>query len=151
MSKIIIGCDPDSDKSGFSFYINNELCRLECLSLIGFYIELESICKQWSDKEIELHIENVKGVKGIFAQRTSGKNKGVALMMAQNVGMCKQVQTEIERFAEHFNIKIVHHQVSKMWKKDKAQFEKVTGWTGRSNEDSRSAAYFGYLGLTAKR
>lgn len=146
MSKVIIGCDPDSSKSGFSFYINGELCRLECLSLISFYLELESICKQWSDREIELHIENVKGVKGIFAQRTGGKNKGVALMMAQNVGMCKQVQTEIERIAEMLSVKIVHHQVSKMWKKDKAQFEKLTGWTGRSNEDSRSAAYFGYLG-----
>ena len=28
----------------------------------------------------------------------------------------------------------------------KKQFEKVTGWTGRSNEDTRSAAYFGWLG-----
>ena len=146
MSKVIIGCDPDSSKSGFSFYINGELCRLECLSLISFYVELESICKQWSDEEVELHIENVKGVGGIFAQRTSGRNKGVALKMAQHVGMCKQVQTEIERIAERLSVRVVRHQVSKMWKKDKAQFEKATGWTGRSNEDSRSSAYFGYLG-----
>ena len=31
------------------------------------------------------------------------------------------------------------------WAKDKARFEKVTGWKGRSNEDTRSAAYFGFL------
>ena len=149
MSKIIIGCDPDSNKSGMSFYINNELYRLDCMSLINIYIEFESISKQWPDKEIELHIENVKGVSGIFAQRTSGKNKGVALKMAQHVGMCKQVQTEIERIAEHFCIKVVRHQVSKMWK-DSATGKAILkdlGWTGQSNEDGRSAAYFGYLGV----
>jgi len=41
---------------------------------------------------------------------------------------------------------MVRHRVSKMWKKDKKQFELVTKWTGRSNEDTRSAAYFGWLG-----
>ena len=27
----------------------------------------------------------------------------------------------------------------------KSKFEKITGWTGRSNEDTRSAAFFGFL------
>lgn len=112
------------------------------MSLIDIYEALRALPSEMT----ELHIENVKGVSGIFAQRTSGKGKAVALKMAQSVGMCKQIQTEVERIAEHFGIKVIRHQVSKMWKKDKAQFEKLTGWTGRSNEDSRSAAYFGYLG-----
>ena len=146
MSKIIIGCDPDSSKSGFSFYINGMLAELDCISLIDFYYRLDNFCEKYGESNIELHMENVKGVSGIFSQRTAGKNKGIALKMAQSVGMCKQVQTEIERIAEYLNVKVVHHQVSKMWKKEKAQFEKLTGWTGRSNEDSRSAAYFGYLG-----
>ncbi len=147
MNKMIIGVDPDSEKSGFAAYYNGKLVELTCYSLIDIYQFIKCELTD-SNQEIELHIENVKGVKGIFAQRTSGKNKGVALMMAQNVGMCKQVQTEIERIASSLSVKVVHHQVSKMWKKDKSQFEKLTGWTGRSNEDGRSAAYFGYLGLT---
>lgn len=150
MSKIIIGCDPDSSKSGIAVYRNGKLSELSSLSLIDLYRWFE-LAKLSSNFEIELHIENVKGVSGIFSQRTNGENKGVALKMAQHVGMCKQVQTEIERIAEHFEVKVLHHQVSKMWKKNKSQFEKVTGWTGRSNEDSRSAAWFGYLGLTAKK
>lgn len=142
MNKIIIGVDPDSSKSGFAVFTNGELITLKCMSLIDIYEALRALPSEMT----ELHIENVKGVSGIFAQRTSGKGKAVALKMAQSVGMCKQIQTEVERIAEHFGIKVIRHQVSKMWKKDKAQFEKLTGWTGRSNEDSRSAAYFGYLG-----
>ena len=149
MSKIIIGCDPDSNKSGISTYINGRLADLTCLSLIDIYFHVDDLCIRFEPSEIELHIENVKGVSGIFAQRTSGKNKGIALKMAQHVGMCKQVQTEIERIAEHFGIKVVKHQVSKMWKDSAAgkAVLKDLGWTGQSNEDGRSAAYFGYLGV----
>lgn len=151
MSKIIIGCDPDSSKSGFAFYVDGDLERLECMPLIDFYNTIEHIKSEVGKDNIELHIENVKGVSGIFAQRIMGQGKAIALKMAQSVGMCKQVQTEVERIAEHFGIKIVRHQVSKMWKKDKSKFEELTGWEKQSNEDSRSAAYFGYLGLTRSK
>ena len=151
MSKIIIGCDPDADKSGIAFYINNELCRLECMTLIDIYIEFESISQQWSDKEIELHIENVKGNSSAFTGMNARQPLPVKMKMAQKVGMCKQVQTEIERIADHFGIKVIHHPISKQWKKNKGMFEKLTGWTGRSNEDSRSGAYMGYLGLTQSK
>ena len=149
MSKIIIGCDPDSNKSGMSFYINNELYRLDCMSLINIYIEFESISKQWPDKEIELHIENLNGISSNAFNVNRKDTLPVKLKKAQNVGQCKQVQTEIERIAEHFGIKVVKHQVSKMWK-DSATGKAVLkdlGWTGQSSEDSRSAAYFGYLGV----
>ena len=149
MSKIIIGCDPDSNRSGMSFYINNELYRLDCMSLINIYIEFESISKQWPDKEIELHIENLNGISSNAFNVNRKDTLPVKLKKAQNVGQCKQVQTEIERIAEHFGIKVVRHQVSKMWK-DSATGKAVLkdlGWTGQSNEDSRSAAYFGYIGV----
>lgn len=144
MSKLIIGCDPDSEKSGFAFYIDGNLECLECLSLIGFYIEIESLAEQFND--IELHIENVKGKKAVWHNR-KGSQASYG-MTCQRVGQCKQVQTEIERIAEFFNIKIVKHAVSSAWKDaaGKTEFEKVTGWTGRSNEDQRSSAYFGFLG-----
>lgn len=148
MSKIIIGCDPDSNKSGMAFYVNSELCMLECMSLINIYVEFESIAEQWADKEIELHIENVNGISSNAFSVNKKDSLPVKLKKAEHVGKCKQAQIEIERIAEHFNIKVVHHRVSKQWKKNKGMFEKVTGWTGRSNEDSRSGAYMGYLGLT---
>ena len=79
--------------------------------------------------------------------RDSSKNIHVKLKMAQHIGMCKQAQIELERIAEHMEIKVVKHKISKMWKKDKKQFERVTGWTGQSNEDTRSASWMGYQGL----
>lgn len=143
MSKIIIGCDPDSDKSGFSFYKNGTLEDLLMLNLIGFIDVLQT----HKDNEIELHIENVAGTSAAFTSKQA-KSLPAKLKIAQNIGQCKQVQFEIERIAEHFDVKVVRHPISSKWKKgaSKKEFEKLTGWTGRSNEDSRSAAYFGYIG-----
>ena len=150
MGKIIIGCDPDSEKSGFSFYVDGRLERLDCLSLVGFYIEIDSLTNQGFN--VELHIENVNGISS-NAFSVKGKDPlAVKLKKAEHVGKCKQTQIEIERIAERFNVPIIHHKVSKCWKdaNGKAQFEKVTGWTGRSNADTRSAAYMGFLGLDSK-
>ena len=151
MSKIIIGCDPDSNKSGFAFVVNGEFLRIECLSLISFYIELDSLCDQIGADHIELHIENVKGKKAVWHNRKG--SQAAYGMTCQRVGQCKQVQAEIERIADYLNVKTVLHAASSNWKDaaGKEQFEKVTGWIVRSNEDGRSAAYFAYLGLTRSK
>jgi hypothetical protein len=140
MSKIIIGCDPDSKAHGIAVYSDGELLDLRCMSLVDIMNYTD-----WDDS-FEVHIEDVNGVSAAFMARDKKANIHVKLKMAQNIGMCKQAQLELERFFESKGVKIVHHKISKMWKKDKSQFEKVTGWTGRSNEDTRSAAYFGWLG-----
>jgi hypothetical protein len=68
--------------------------------------------------------------------------------ISELVGRCKQIQLEVEKIAEHFDIKIVRHKVSRKWKDaaGRKEFERFTGWKGQSNPDTRSAAYFGYLG-----
>jgi hypothetical protein len=147
MSKIIIGIDPDSKAHGVSVYNNCRLVDLRCRSLIDMADLISSFD---FDTDIEVHIEDVNGVSAAFMARDRKTNINVKLKMAQHIGMCKQSQIELERIFEYHDIKIVKHKISKMWKKDKAQFEKVTGWTGRSNEDTRSAAYFGWLGTQTK-
>ena len=142
MSKIIIGIDPDSKAHGVAIYIDGRLCRLECLTLywimnaLDFYDDIDNV--------IEIHIEDVCANNAIFR---GGNGVKVQQSIARRLGMVQQSQTELERFIHHRGIKLVKHKISKMWKKEKAQFEKVTGWTTQSNEDTRSAAYFGYLGL----
>lgn len=147
MNKLIIGCDPDSDKSGFSFYVHGTLERLDCLGLISFHIKLESLADQFD--EIELHIENLNGISSNAFSIKGRDPLPVKLKKAEHVGKCKQVQIEIERIAEHFGIKVIRHGVSKMWKDSKTGKSALAdlGWHGQSNEDSRSAAYFGYLGV----
>jgi hypothetical protein len=146
MSKIIIGVDPDSKAHGVAVYVDGKLEILRCCTLEQILFLINVSPNPMIEQEIELHIEDVNGVSAAFGARDSKVNIHVKLKMAQHIGMCKQAQIELERFITHYDIKIVKHKISKMWKKDKAQFEKVTGWKGRSNEDTRSAAYFGWLG-----
>lgn len=143
MSKIIIGIDPDSKAHGVSIYIDGRLCRLECLTLywimnaLDFYDDIDNV--------IEVHIEDVCAMSAVFRQR-QGSNQAINMKMSNSIGKCQQSQIELERFLHHRGIKVVKHKISKLWKKDRKQFEKVTGWVGQSNEDTRSAAYFGWLG-----
>jgi len=146
MSKIVIGVDPDSKAHGVAVYLDSELIEVKSLPLMKLMqmIKNYAVCSE----SIEVHIEDVCATSAAFNARDRKTNINVKLKMAQHIGMCKQAQVELERVCEWYKIKVVHHKISKMWKKDKSQFEKVTGWTGRSNEDTRSAAYFGFLGLS---
>jgi len=143
MSKIIIGIDPDSKAHGVSVYMDGKLTGLNCLTLV----DIVKMIPQWQeeDKGVEFHIEDVCANNAVFSKGFI-KNKAAEKNVARSVGKCQQAQVELERFLASFLIFPVKHKISKMWKKDKAQFEKVTGWKGRSNEDTRSAAYFGWLG-----
>lgn len=149
MSKIIIGIDPDSEAHGVAIYELNKLNKLACMDLMGF---MDLLQYQWSGENvysnIEVHIEDVCANNAVFMKpgRMDKKREAEAKARARTLGKCQQSQIELEKLFDYYDIKIVKHKISKMWKKDKAQFEKVTGWTGRSNEDTRSAAYFGWLG-----
>lgn len=149
MSKIIIGCDPDSDKSGWAVVKSGKLITVTCKSLVEIF-EYFNGCK--NHDKIELHIENVNGISAAFNARDKKSPLSVKLKMAQHVGMCKQAQIEIERIADHFGVKVVRHPVSKMWKDSKtgkAALKEAFNYDGQSNEDTRSAAWFAYVGLRA--
>lgn len=150
MTKVIIGCDPDSSKSGIAVYVDGELAGLKSMTLMEVVDCFNEMDARYGVNSIELHIENLKGVNAAFTGANAKQPQAVKMKMAQYVGMCKQVQTEIERIAEHFGIKVVHHKISKQWKDAKTGkqlFQRATGWEGKSNEDTRSAAYFGFWGV----
>lgn len=142
---ITIGIDPDSKAHGVAVYENGKLNFLftaTLLELQGFIEHTYSDCSQ-----ITVNIEDVNAVSASFNARDKKSNINVKLKMAQHIGQCKQAQIELERLFDYMGIRVKHHKISKQWKKNKTVFEKATGWKGRSNEDTRSAAYFGYLGL----
>ena len=149
MSKIIIGIDPDSIKHGIAVYEDGKLISLDCLSLMGLMGFLSSLHENYGllTDVVEIHIEDVCAMNAVFRQKQT-KNNNVNMKMANSIGKCQQSQIELERMIVRFQLVAIKHKISKQWKKDKSQFEKVTGWSGRSNEDTRSAAWFGYLGLT---
>ena len=143
MKKLIIGCDPDVDGKGFAIYEDGVLFHLDKYSLLDLY-SLFLTC----EAKPELHIEDVNGNKSSSFNHNAKQSKQVQNKISESVGRCKQMQLEVEKIAEHFDIKIVRYPVSSQWKNaaGKKEFERITGWKGRSNEDTRSAAYFGYLG-----
>ena len=145
MKKLIIGVDPDVDGKGFAIYEDGVLIELRPCSLIELYHYISMF-----RYNTELHIEDLCANKSSAFSHRKDDPLAVKFKKSESVGRCKQMQLEVEKVAEHFNIKIVRHKVSSRWKKGPAalkEFKQVTGWKGRSNEDTRSAAYFGYLGV----
>ncbi len=144
MNKLIIGIDPDSVKNGIALYENGKLGALHNFTTIQFYL----FCEEWRQSIGSVHLENLNGNRCSSFGWKSLPNAKVKAKYSESVGKCKHAQQEIERICEHFKIKVVLHKVSSKWKTQasKTEFERVTGWTGRSNEDTRSAAYFGFLG-----
>lgn len=145
MSKVIIGCDPDSNKSGWAVFRNGKLLHVTCKSMVEIFEYFSGARKL----DIELHIENVNGISSNAFSVKGRDPLSVKLKKAEHVGKCKQSQIEIERIAKYHGAKVVHHKVSKMWKDSKIGKAALAdlGWHGQSNEDSRSATYFGYLGV----
>ena len=144
--KYIIGIDPDSKKHGIALYASGYLVRLESMSLVDVMLMLISDFDSEEMKLIEVHIEDVCASSAVFR---GGHSVSVQQSLARRLGMCQQSQVELERLLEFYEIKVVKHKISKKWKdakSGKAEFERLTGWKGRSNEDTRSAAYFGFLG-----
>ena len=147
---IIIGIDPDSKEHGVSVYVDGKLNDLKNLSLIGVMELLTS--EEFNNIDmsfIQAHIEDVCANNATFS-KSFIKNQAAFRKVTNSVGRCQQAQVELERMLSHLGVKVVKHKISSAWKKDKKQFELVTGWKGKSNEDTRSAAYFGYLGVTYK-
>lgn len=142
MVKNIIGIDPDSKAHGVALYVEGKLKFLQCMTLL----EIMDMVSTLSD--VEVHIENVCGMSAVFRQKQGG-NAAINMKMSNSVGKCQQSQVELERLFDRLGVNVVKHKISKSWKdrNGKAQFEKVTGWVGHTNEDTRSAAYFGFLGV----
>lgn len=143
MNKLDIGVDPDVDKHGVAIYSNGKLSELLNLNTLELY---DLIKPMVGAADIVLHVENVKGIKAVWHNK--GGNKKSFGGTSQNVGKNKHAQTCIEQLAAHLDIPIKLYKPCSHWKdtSQKALFERATGWTGSSNKDNRSAAYFGLLG-----
>lgn len=142
---MIIGIDPDSKKHGVALYRQSaltELWQLDTVSLVRLFNQ------EWYDSLVS--IENVCANNFIYSRNKTNKSS-VNNSIARKLGRVQQAQIELIRWLDHYSINYVLHQPQKgNWADDKNLFEKVTGWTKKSNKDTRSAAYFGYLAIPRK-
>ncbi len=139
--KTVIGVDPDSKAHGMAIYRDGQLTELCQMYLVDIFGALDH------DPEFRgalWIVEDVNANKFIYSRNT--KSGPLGLRIAQDVGKVKQAQIELVRALESYGVehKLVKPQKGN-WAKNKKQFERVTGWKQRSNEDTRSAAYFGWL------
>lgn len=142
---VTVGIDPDSHKYGVAVFKEGELTELLHLTLV----ELVQFIRE---REVDMYaVEDVKSNAFMYSRNNNGM-RAAAMKIAQNVGQCKQAQQHACEFLEDAQKKIIFVKPQKgNWAKSKAIFEKATGWAGRSNEDTRAAAYIGWLAQSRLR
>ena len=146
---IVIGIDPDSAKHGVAVYQDGSLIDLELMQLVEVLSLIDFHMGEIGIDNILVSIENVC-VNTFVYTRNKSNNPKIMSKIGIAIGKCQQSQTELVRFLDAIKVKYVLHKPQKgNWAKNKKQFEKVTGWTKQSNEDTRAAAYFGFLALNS--
>lgn len=136
---IVIGIDPDAKASGVALFRNGMLIALYNLTTVGI---VEMVRQHFG---VVVSIEDVMANQFVYT-RNQKASKAAQSKVAMHIGRCQQVQVEIMQWLDALGVPYrLHKPQGGNWAKDKARFEKITGWRGRSNEDTRSAAYFGFL------
>jgi len=145
-SKFVVGIDPDSDRHGYAVYDDGTLivcATATTVEIITIYLPLLI-----DVGEVIFSIEDVCANNFVYA-RNKHANKEAQSKIAMSIGRCQNAQKELMRWLDHYQIPYKLHKPQKgNWADNKELFERLTGWPGRSNLDSRAAAYFGYLGVS---
>ncbi len=146
MTRFNVGIDPDSEKHGVAVYLNGKIAQLYSLQLLDFRTLLINLKEAG---EVSAHIEDTTANNKRFNKKHVDNEKA-ATAVDRSIGKVQQAQIEVERLLVSLDIKFTKHRISSAWKDahaGKRLFESVTGWKGRSNEDTRSAAYIGFIGM----
>jgi hypothetical protein len=140
---IVVGIDPDSDRMGLAVYVDKQLCICTTATIPELITEYLPQLREKGD--VLFSIENVLAQNFVYA-RNEKKTRGSHGAVCNSIGRCQQNQKELIRWLEHYDLPCVQYTPTQgNWANNANLFERVTGWTKRSNSESRSAAYFGWL------
>lgn len=123
---MLIGIDPDVDKSGVAVVINKQLIECTTMHLWDLFEFIRS------KKEAKFYVENSNLESGNWHGATS----------RENVGKNKAVSQIIVNFIKNEKYNLVElkpNGYSKVFKNEKI-FEKVTKFEKRTSQDARAAA-----------
>lgn len=135
---IYIGIDPDVDKNGFAYYHTlTKSLELKSYSFWDLIEEIERVL-YILDFDDSFHVV----IEGGWLNKKSnwhGGNKLASSRIAKNVGSNHQVGKLIVEYCEQNGIP---HEVVKPTKSklNAETFKKVTGYEGRTNQETRDAA-----------
>lgn len=142
--KHVFGIDPDAGRHGLAYFRDGELIDLKMCQSLDV---VEHVTKP---DDCIVSIENVMANQFVYG-RNQKSSKALQSKIAMSVGRVQQAQVELMRMLDYHGIAyVLHKPQAGNWAKNKALFERVTGWKKNSNEDTRAAAYFGWLALTKR-
>lgn len=142
MNRRIIGIDPGVNTGLAIYNPENKKFELHTKSFwLAFHI-IKELYEHNTDYELVIYIEDSTQNRPVFEERITGKNIGTALKIAQYVGSNKRDCQLWFEFCEYANIEYYRIRPSGKsgTKIPKKNFEKITGYTGRSSQHSRDAA-----------
>lgn len=147
MQKVItVGIDPDLVKSGIAVLENGKLTSLHSLPFAEIPDFLLSLGGQMC---VFVKIENPGAIKAMWSNNGKG-NSRIQLSIAQDVGRVMAVAELLRQVLEFagYQVKMVKplSGTVKKAKDDADFFNRLTGWTGRSNQDKRDAALIALYG-----
>ncbi|MFV5697772.1 hypothetical protein ACM55H_05335 [Flavobacterium sp. ZT3R17] len=134
MSKILIGIDPDVDKSGFARIEGNQL-KLDNLSFFDLYEEL----KFYKELEVKpvVYIECGFLNKSNFHKK-AGMSAALNAKIGERTGANFETAKKIVEMCEYLKMPYVKIQ-PKASKITNDYFKKITGINARTNQEQRDA------------
>lgn len=132
--KTLIGIDPDVDKSGVAFLKGNqlELDNLNFFQLLDYFkIRKEAF------PDLEIYIECGFLNKSNW-HKSAGKSAAFNAKIGEHTGANFETAKKIVEMCEYLEIK--YHKIQPRRSKiDNDYFKKLTGYTGRTNQEQRDA------------
>ncbi len=151
MGIVTIGIDPDLTASGVSVVDGKRILQLKSLrinDLVPFVAGLN---------EAVIKMEDPNRLRPTFPRKlnpklTAGQRTAIMRKISQDVGKVKAAATLIHELLTGAGFKVImvtplKGPLKRQAKDDAAYFNKVTGWTGRSNQDQRDAALIALYGV----
>lgn len=151
---IHIGIDPDMRKPGVAIIQDGVYTSIQSITNVELFALIE---KHRGLASVMWHVEDVNAVSPTYYRARHGavSKQAVQDNISQKVGMVKALGTVIIDVLEYYacNYELVKP-LRGSFKKAKHEaelFKKLTGWEGRTNQDSRDAAMliFRFMGEAA--
>lgn len=146
--RLVVGIDPDLVKSGVALVREGEILSLQALSF-------PQLLKFAADVDLAVPkplfvVEDVEIDKTTY--RRAKTNARTHAAIAQKVGQVKGVARVLveclnDMGADVLQVKPLQGPAKRQAKGDADYFNRITGWEGRSNQDTRDAALLALFGV----
>lgn len=140
---IQIGIDPDIEKPGVAIIEDGKYAAVTSMTMPELF---DLIASHRGNANVVFHVEDVNTDSATYYRHRPGaiSKQNVQNKISQHVGMCKAAAKTICHVIEHYDCRLImvkpKSRAHKTAKHEADYFKRITGWQGRTNQDSRDAA-----------